>query len=158
MSLLKRAGINKACLWCIVAVCVLFLVACGQGKKALTPAAFEELATKSGFSVQDFTGQFEEGLVTSAQMATGEKFQIEYYVLPTEEGAAATFDQNKLTVNKGEFVKSDVREIEEGTYCYYSVVADKQYYVFIKIENAFVYVVAPENEKQLVDEFLQKLT
>ena len=158
MSIIKRTKKKKYCLWVAALLCVSLFSACGQAKKAPTPADFEKLVVENGFTVQDFTSQFEEGLVISAQMATGKIFQIEYYVLPGEEGATATFTQNKLTINEGQPEKSDERNIDEGSYSYYSVVVKKQYYVLVKIENAFVYVVAPEDAKQQVDELLQKLS
>ena len=76
----------------------LVLTSAGCGFKNRTPLTADEFVTKmeaEGFTLVDATDQFEPGIVEAVQLAVGEDYQIEFYVVPTVEQAQRAFEQKQ---------------------------------------------------------------
>jgi hypothetical protein len=138
----------------------LVLTSAGCGFKNRTPLTADEFVTKmeaEGFTLVDATDQFEPGIVEAVQLAVGEDYQIEFYVVPTVEQAQRAFEQNKADFEAAQGSSSSHKSVEVKNYSYYSQTSAGLYAVVSRTDNTFIYVVADAEYKKEINEILSDL-
>lgn len=131
---------------------VLGLTACGESKAPITAEKFISQMKERGFAITDATDQFAEGITESVTIASNDKYQIEFYVLPSKEQAASVFANNKEAFEAlAEGISSHVSK-NIGGYNYFSLTTSEGYFLIARIDNTFLYAaVMPENKKDVTE-------
>ncbi|MGV8981472.1 hypothetical protein [Clostridium sp.] len=142
----------------LVVSMVLVLCSCSK-KEAVTANDFKSSMEELEYTVTDQTSQFKEGVVDSVQLAEKDKYQIEFYVVPSIEQAKNAYEQNKSTIEKAEKASSPSshKSVAVKNYSYYKVTTGDSYYVTSRVDNTFIYAVIPIKYKNHVIEIISKL-
>jgi hypothetical protein len=140
-----------------VIAAALFLTACGS-KTALTNEQFLARMEAAGYQTADATDQFGEGLVEAVSLAIKEdKYQIEFYVLPSEDRAIASFNTNRDDFEMMKSSGSSSGETNIGNHNYYGLTTKEGYYVVSRIGNTMIYVESPVEYKDEIKAVLKDL-
>jgi hypothetical protein len=101
------------------------------------------------YTMTDATNQFKEGLVDSVQLAKNDKYQIEFYVVPSIEQAKNAYQENKTNIEKAEKAASVTshKSVSVKNYSYYKATTGDLYYVISRVDNTFIYAVIPVKYK-----------
>ncbi len=140
-----------------VLAAVLLLTACGS-KTALTNDQFIEKMEAAGYQIQDAIDQFGEDVLESATLAMmDDKYQIEFYVLPTSDQAAAAFSNNKSNFQLLEDAAKNTSSLNTNTYNYYALTTNEGYYVVSRIDNTLLYVQTSAEYKDEIKKIIKEL-
>ena len=144
-------------LFVYVLAAALLLTACGS-KTALTNDQFIEKMESAGYQIADATEQFEEGAVEAVTIAfIDDKYQIEFYVLPSKDSAVASFNSNKSDFEQMKNSGSSTGEVNIGNHNYYGLTTDEGYYVVSRVDNTMIYVNSSAEYKDEIKEVLKVL-
>lgn len=133
----------------------LILVSCESDKTAITVEDFLDYADEMEMKTVDATTQFPEGAVESVTIAYNDEFQIEFYIVPTEDQAQNAFDEN-IQMFENAFTGSSSHVSKEmGNNGSYSATDDNYYYVVSRVDNTFFYVVAEKAYKDKIKDYLE---
>ncbi|MBN2794735.1 MAG: lipoprotein [Clostridia bacterium] len=134
---------------------VLILSGCESDKTPTTVEDFLDYANAMEMKTVDATGQFPEGAVESVTIAYNDKFQVEFYIVPTEEQAKDAFDQNVTAFENAFTGSSSHVSTELGNNGSYAATDDNYYYLVSRIDNTFFYVVAEKAYKDEIKDYLE---
>jgi len=130
---------------------------CGGTKTPLTADEFTAKMAEAGFEIMDAYDQFEEGTVEVALVAGNNNYQIEFYIVPTEDQAISAFNQNKSTFEDAKGNSSSNTSVNFAHYGAYKMTSGGMYYVISRIDNTFIYVVTDVENKESLNEILKAL-
>lgn len=140
-----------------VLVIGLFLTACGS-KTALTNDQFIEKMEAAGYQIVDASNQFGEGDVEAVTLAMmDEKYQIEFYVLPSNDQTVGAFNNNKSSFEQMKGSGASTSEVNLGNYNYYGLSTGEGYYVVSRIDNTMIFINASAEYKDEIKEVLKEL-
>jgi hypothetical protein len=140
-----------------VLAAALFLTACGS-KTALTNEQFIEKMESAGYLIADATNQFAEGNVETVTLAMKDGvYQIEFYVLPSDDRAVAAFNASKNDFEQMKGSGSSTGEVNIGNHNYYGLSTGEGYYVVSRIDNTMIYINASAEYKDEIKDILKEL-
>lgn len=129
--------------------------ACDTSKTALTAEQFSEQMSQSGYETADVTEQFsEEKAVESVTLAINENYQIEFFVLSSNEIATSSFEKNKTDFEAIETNSSSYKSISGNNYIYYYRTTDDLFCLVSQVENTMIYVLT---DKMYADEIKETI-
>ena len=140
-----------------ILVCVISLASCGGPKTAISAATFKEKAEQAGFTVIDVTDQFTQGDIESAHVAMADGYQIEFYIVPTEQQAITAYEQNKANIESMKDSSSSYTDVNLSNYNKYTQTSAGRYGAVSRIDNTFIYVNADESYKSEISDFLKEI-
>ncbi|WP_440895503.1 hypothetical protein ACS127_13200 [Amphibacillus sp. Q70] len=141
----------------VLVLSVLLLSACSGSKTALSAEEFQAQMEEAGYEIHDAFDQFPEGSVESVLLAANDDYQIEFYVVLTVEQAQSAFNENKDSFESEKGNVSTDSSVSLSNYSVYKQTTNGQYYVVSRVENTFIYVVTPDENKQAVNDVLETL-
>ena len=143
----------------VISVCVVLLASCSAfgPKTAITMSTFDTKAEEAGFTVIDAANQFGEGEIESVHIAMADNYQIEFYIVPTEQQAIAAYNQNKANFELSKGSGSSNSETNIANYSKYTQTSAGMYSVISRIDNTFIYVNADANYKSEINDFLKAI-
>jgi|LGVF01.1.fsa_nt_gb hypothetical protein len=133
---------------------MLIIVGCGS-HEIITVDRFNELMKAEGLTIVDATDQFEEGTVVSVSIAMTDDYQIELYIVPSENQAKGAFEENKVYFKSIESTLSNESEVSSDDYGKYSRNTDEFYFSVIRVKNTFLYIDVPKDSKDKVLELIE---
>lgn len=146
----------KALCVCVVVIALL-LTACGS-KTALTNDQFAEKMEAAGYQIVDATDQFGEGEVEAVTLAIKDDvYQIEFYVLPSNDQAVSAFNGNKSDFEQMKTSGSSTGEVSLGNYSYYGLTTDEGYYVVSRIDNTMIFINTSSEYKDEIKDVVKEL-
>lgn len=145
---------KKIAIWSLLVISLL-VVGCGATKTPISKDVFGEKMSSLGMTIVDATDQFKVGDVESVSIAEGDGYQIEFYVVPSEDQAISAFKENqtRFELLKGSLSTSASKSIGNGAF--YSLTTDDQYYFVSRIDNTFIYIEATKSKKEKIEEAIK---
>ena len=138
-------------------LCVTLLASCGSPKTAISMKTFDTKAEQAGFTIVDAADQFEEDAVESVHVAMGDGYQIEFYIVSTEQQAIMAYSQNKANFEAAKGSSSSNSEVNLSNYSKYTQTSAGYYSVISRIDNTFIYVNANASYKSDINSFLKEI-
>lgn len=141
----------------LVMIAVMSFMGCEVNRMPLTTDEFITKMSDEGFTVEDVSTQFEEGAVEGVFIAYNEYYQIEFYIVPSDDQAKSAFIENKSAFENVETKTSSNGELNVGNYSSYNRTTDELFMMVSRTENTFVYVVAEKDYKDEIKDFIDML-
>ena len=140
----------------LVFVLAFIVSACSLNKAAITAQDFSTKATSLGFTVQDATDQMEgQTVISLIAIDSTESFQIEYHEVETQAQASSAFLQNQANLEG--IHSGSTTSLSGVNWAKYTKTAGGAYGFVSYIDNTFVYVRAPKEYKQTIQDFIKEL-
>lgn len=149
-------SLKKIMVLSIFVVLMLVLTGCGD-KVAITPDSFKSTMEAKGFDIVDATTQFEEGDVEKVYIALNENYQIEFYLVATEEQAIVAYNTNKTNFENTKSNNNIETSVSLGNNSKYTLSTGGKYNVVSRIENTFIYVSTDDIYKEEISSILKEL-
>lgn len=130
---------------------------CGEERAPLTPDQFTETMETQGFTVSDVTSQFEEGATEAVIIAQGDKYQIEFYVLPSADQTNSAFETNKRNFEDAKGNTSTNKSASVKNFRFYQQSTNEQYYYVSTIDNTMIYTVVDKDYAEDVSKIIEGL-
>ena len=146
----------KRILILILVLSMIAMTGC-TGRTAITVEEFSEKMKEQGLTIIDATNQFEEGAVESVTIAMTDIYQIEFYVVSSEDQAISAFEENKEYFESVISNSSSNASVSMGNYSEYSRTTDDAYFAISRVGNTFVYIEVPKENKEAVIDLLDLL-
>ena len=142
----------------ILALCAVALMLAMAGCSDKTPATLDDFKgamEQAGYHIVDASGQFDKSIAESVTVAVKDSGQVEFFLLTSEDNAAASFETNK---SKLEAKSGGVRSsVSAGNYAFYNLTKDGIYYSVSRVGETMIYAEAPEAQKDEVSERVDSL-
>ena len=138
---------------------IIMIILTGCSKNSLTTADFKTIAEKKGFMLTDVTNEYksanfvQEGTV--AESVDG--WQIEFYILDSEENAINMFNINKDDFEKNKSEAFVSKSSHSSNYSKYSLTSDEYYMYIVRIDNTFLYTKVMIEYKESAKKLIQNL-
>ena len=151
---MKKKGLLFGAL-CLV---MLFLVT-GCGKKtAITTSEFNSKAEKAGYQTTDITAQYSSYKhVKEATIAKNDNYQVEFYVITSEEEAKGMYETNKSDFENSKGSSSSYSSVELGNYSTYAQTSSGKYKYIARVDSTLLYIDVDEKYKDDVKKFVKEL-
>lgn len=132
-----------------------FLFAGCSAKTPVTLDEFKQTMQKAGYSIHDVTAQYGE-IAQSVTVARKDNYQVEFFVLKSDEDAAASFasNKNRLEPMEGGNVKTSVTA---SNYSSYNLTTKDQFYGVYRVGHTMIYLRVPKEQKDAVSELVKAL-
>ena len=132
----------------------------GCSKKNINMDKFTEIMKKNGYSVSNITDKY-KGISQLKEAATSinesDKWQIDFYVLDSNESALKIYNNN---VDTFKFLKNDKdKEIvkTDKNYSKYILITNNSYGVIAINNNTIIYISANSKAKDKIDKLLREI-
>lgn len=152
----RGGGFNMSIRKIVMILCValaLMLAACGN-KQPVDVQTFIEKAKSANLEMTDATDQFAAGDVSSVTIASGDGYQVEFYVLLSESQAINAFDTNVEDFRKQEEKSSVTASISIGNTSKYELTSGGKFYLVSRIGSTFIYSTADSQYKDAIKKFV----
>lgn len=138
----------------VVLVLMVLVMGC-SGKTPATLDEFKQTMEKAGYTIHDVTPQYGE-VAQSATVAIKDGYQVEFFVLKSEEDAAASFasNKNRLEPLEGGNVKTSVTT---SNYNSYNLTTKDQFYGVYRVGHTMIYLRVPKEQKDAVTGLVKAL-
>ena len=140
---------------------VIFLtVGCTSKKTPVDSAKFKEIMESEGLEIVDVKEQFSnsnEILEANVAVSEGFTYQIEFYVLDSNENAIDFYNYNKEIFEDSKTSVSSYKSAELGNYSKYILNNNGKYKVLSRIDNTVIYLDADKEYEEKIIEHLKKL-
>lgn len=142
----------------VSAFLLLLITGCGS-KNAISSAKFMSVADDYDCSITDVINQFEQyGTISEAYVATNTNdWQVEFYVLNSEDSAISMFNTNKTIFESYKSGKQVETSTNMNNYATYSLTTNGHYMYLSYVDNTLVYVRVNDTYKDVVKEFIDDL-
>ena len=143
---------------CIISI--LLLTGCFT-KKEITTEKFKEIAEKRNYQIADVIDQYSSSSsIKEATVARNQEkdFQIEFYVLDSEENATNMFNNNEAIFRDDESNKMVTQyKTTMPNYSIYKVTINGKYKYLCRVNKSFLYINADEENKTEIEEFVKEM-
>lgn len=159
---------KKSIIVTLVIVVVVFIVIIGlvimgifslvKAREPITAEKFENMMEAKNFEIIDAKDQFTDApYVENALIALNNNYQIEFYVLTTNEHANTMFlnNQNKFEENKGSVSSYSTVNFKNGSK--YTLSSNGKYSTITQIDNTVIYLNIDEEYKEEVKLILEEI-
>lgn len=148
----------KKSILCII-LGVLFITGCTLTKTAITDDDFANTMSKQNYTMQDVSPQFASyNYVKKATVALekNKNYQIEFYVLDTEDNAKKMFENNQK-IFKDNTEKAITKSVDMKNYNTFSISNNKVYRYLCRVDNTLIYVDTKAEYKEDVEKIIKEL-
>lgn len=137
-------------------VLVVCCAACSMTKTAMTASDFGSRAKEAGFELVDAAQQFEEGTVESVTLAVKTEYQMEFYVLPSEDQTKSAFAANQAKFESAKGSAASTKSVSMGNYSYYYQTTQESFYLVSRVDDTMLYCVADAQYKDAILDLVKK--
>jgi len=150
--------IKKVLLTALVIMLALSLLTACSPKEYLTGAGFADIVERAGYTVDDFTDDFDGPDYAYIQaVAPDGSFIIDFFVAASVEETRDMYKEIKKELDSlGGVWRSRIQN-NAANYNLYRGTNDGVYYVASRIENTLLYIETDAEYRKEVDEILEKL-
>ena len=137
-------GLVLVCLW-------------GCSKSPVTVDDFKKTMEKAGYTIFEASGQFDRSIAESVTVARKEGYQIEFFLLTSEENAISSFNSNvdKLDKKQGDItVKTSTSVSNHSTY---ALRMNDRFYKVSRIGRTMIFLNVPQEQKNAVSDLLESM-
>ena len=137
----------------------IFLLTGCFSKKAISTNEFRNKASNYNFEVVDVAGQYADyGYVKEATVAkSSNNWQVEFYVLSTNDNAKNMFELNKTTFEESINTSSKHSSASIGNYSTYSLTTENNFMYICRIDNTLIYLNIPKGYEKQAQTFIKDL-
>lgn len=152
---MKRGKIFLGVVLCFM---VLLLTGCGN-KKAITADDFSTIAEKYDCTIIDVMNQYSSyGVVDNALVArNSDGWQVEFYVLDSENSAASMFNTNQTTFENSKSGTTTESSSNMGNYSTYTLNSGGTYMHLCRVDNTLLFVKVDDTYKDTVEKLIKEL-
>lgn len=138
----------------LVLLLMVLVMGCSD-KTPVTVDEFKQTMEKAGYTIHDASSQFKEE-AQSVTVAIKDGYQVEFFVLKSEEGTAASFasNKNRLEPLEGGNVKTSVTT---SNYNSYNLTTKDQFYGVYRVGHTMIYLRVPKEQKDAVTGLVKAL-
>lgn len=137
-------------------ILIVLLSGCKSSKTPISAQDFkttmEEHQFVTGDATQQYNGQVEEVII-----ANNGHYQLEFFVMPSEDSARISFNTNKSNFETKKVGQSSQKSASLGNYDYYYMSSNDIYYIVSRIDNTFLYGTVSKEYKGEVQSLLKEL-
>lgn len=128
-------------------------------KESITAEDFREAMEDEGLTVEDGTDQFKDvEEVEKCLLAYTEDYQIEFYVLETEDQARSGYNRNKSDFETSfGGTGSTKSQVSIANYSKFAMTTSDGYYVLSQIDNTMIFLQVDKEYKEEVNELLETI-
>ncbi len=156
--MMKRIGVNLTSL--IFCLLLLIPTGCEVKKEVIDTEQFNTIMSDNKFSITDVTDQYAAyDFIKSVSVAIDEnkKYQVEFYILDSDENAHKMFESNKSNFEKNTDKNALTAEATMNNYSFFSITDNSNYKYICRVENTLVYVDTVKENKDEVKDIIKKL-
>lgn len=136
---------------------LLLLSGCGK-KTAISTSKFISIAEKHNLQVENIISKIETSTnIDDAVMVGNDNWQIEFYVINSEDDAIAIFENNKNIFEESKSGSSAYSSVNMVNYSTYSLESNDEYKYLCRIDNTFLYVNVDKIFKDSVKNFINEI-
>lgn len=143
----------------VISILTLFiLTGCGN-KTAASIETFEQVSKEHGNEIIDITDQFQsyENLEKVIISKNTDDWNVEFYILNSEDSASSMFNLNKETFEKEKKDISSQSSSNFGNYETYTLTTGDYYMHLCRVDNTFLYVKVNKENKDAVKKLIKDL-
>lgn len=143
----------------VISILTLFiLTGCGN-KTAASIETFEQVSKEHGNEIIDITDQFQsyENLEKVIISKNTDDWNVEFYILNSEDSASSMFNINKETFEKEKKDISSQSSSSFGNYETYTLTTGDYYMHLCRVDNTFLYVKVNKENKDAVKKLIKDL-
>lgn len=143
----------------VISILTLFiLTGCGN-KTAASIETFEQVSKEHGNEIIDITDQFQsyENLEKVIISKNTDDWNVEFYILNSEDSASSMFNLNKETFEKEKKDISSQSSSSFGNYETYTLTTGDYYMHLCRVDNTFLYVKVNKENKDAVKKLIKDL-
>lgn len=150
--------IRKLLICIIFSFILILLSGCFIKKNVISSDQFASIMQEHKFSITDATDQYSNfAYVSSVQVATSKDFQIEFYILDSEENAMKMYTRNKSNFEKEKTSSALTTDSSVNNYSSFSITDNTMYRYICRVENTLIYVNTTKESKDKVKEIIASL-
>lgn len=140
-----------------LAIMLLLTTACSPFKTATTKDEFTQTVQQLNYEVEDYT-EFAQGLVVASLVAKGQNgVVVEFFEMLDKEQAQAAFEDNRVEMDAHKTTNFVERKTSGINYKKYELTTGEEYLVVCQVDATLLYVLAPKEAKEQVQELLKQL-
>ena len=143
----------------VISILTLFiLTGCGN-KTAASIETFEQVSKEHGNEIIDITDQYQsyENLEKVIISKNTDDWNVEFYILNSEDSASSMFNLNKETFEKEKKDTSSQSSSSFGNYETYTLTTGDYYMHLCRVDNTFLYVKVNKENKDAVKKLIKDL-
>lgn len=143
----------------VISILTLFiLTGCGN-KTAASIETFEQVSKEHGNEIIDITDQYQsyENLEKVIISKNTDDWNVEFYILNSEDSASSMFNLNKETFEKEKKDISSQSSSSFGNYETYTLTTGDYYMHLCRVDNTFLYVKVNKENKDAVKKLIKDL-
>lgn len=143
----------------IIMICSIFMLGGCFKKTVITTSEFKTIAENKGYTIHDVMSQYSayEYIKEATVARKDDKYQVEFYVLETEDDAKNMYETNKTTFEARTSGTSSKTNVNMLNYSSFTLNTNGEYYHLCRVENTFLYLHVDEQYKDQVKEIIDEL-
>ena len=151
---------KRKCTILLFIICIFCLTGCSSKRHAITIDEFEQMTNQKEYYFLNTTENFQDdSMIQEAGLAYTAVWQIEFYVLDTEEDAITIYQKNitnyedlKDTINTYSLTEKTYRNGET-----YSLTTNTKYLYVSRIDRTVLFIYVPVEYRSKVSRFAKDL-
>ncbi|NLN97469.1 MAG: hypothetical protein GX127_03610 [Eubacteriaceae bacterium] len=144
----------KRILAILLALSIILLAGCGAKKSGMANDDFKAQMLEKGYEIVDATDKVNPNTIGAVSIAIKDGYQIEYYVAHSVDKAQTVYD---LNVSSFKEVDGEENNSQKGNYSSYEKTSADTFYTISKVDNTFIYSVAPVEYKDEIKQVIKDL-
>ena len=138
---------------CIITIACAF-TGC-SARAAASSKDFAEMMTEAGYTVNDISDEADTNNLAKKvifAIEKDEKYEIQYFELMNSDTGLVAFNNRKEMFEEDQTEKTNVTDVSEGNYSYYSFTTSEKFNVLTRIGKTVILCIAPiEYESEIID-------
>lgn len=137
----------------------IMLLTAGCGKKEMVNInVFSAILNNNGFNIIDLSEQYQtNSKIENVLVAKNNNYQVEFFVLSDIISAQDLYNKNLNNIQNARLSIDRQTKLEGDNYLKSTITANNYYFVLSQVDNTFVYIVAPSNNQEEIDDILKEL-
>ena len=136
---------------------IVLISGCSLRKETFDLEKIQQVADEQEYQFLDVSSQFDDEKIVSAHIVATTLWQIEFYVLDTEENAYDMFMSNQASFKLKKESTSSEEEKSGVNYHYYSLITADTFMYLNQVDNTLVYIHIPVEHRKKALNFLKKI-
>ena len=151
---------KKMCTILLFIILFLFLMGCSSKRNPISMQEFETIIRKKNYNYTNIKDHYlEDSTIQDAGIAYTSVWQVEFYILDTEENAIKMYDDNQSNY---EDLKDTIHTYSLDEHSYkngdtYSLITNKDYLYISRIDNTVIFTYVPVEYYNKVHHFINEL-
>ena len=137
-------GLAVVCLW-------------GCSKTPVTIDDFKKTMEKAGYAIIDASEQLDRDVAESVTVARKDGYQIEFFLLTSEENAVTSFESNVSRLEKKQGGSKVTTSTSASNHNTYTLSVNDRFYKVSRIGRTMIYLNVPQEQKAAVSDILESM-